>query len=124
MKYLLIQLIIGISSVILLLYFFSLSYFLPSEGEILNWYNISTVLFLSFLLSESIISLIFFLTEKFLTCGLREFPHIHRSLKWGVGLAFAIVISMILSLLNIIPLFYAFALSAIILIILNILKIF
>lgn len=124
MKYLLIQLLILFLSVILLLYFFSLSYFLPLESDVLNWYNISTVLLISFFLSESFFSLFFYLIEKFLTCSIREFPLYFRSLKWGIGLALCVVVSLMLSLLNIIPLFYAFILSAIILGILNIFKIF
>lgn len=124
MKYLLVQISILILTVILLSYFFSLSYFLPANNENLNWYNISTVLFLSFFLSMSVSSIFFYIIEKFLTCGLREFPNYSRSVKWGIGIGFCVVISLLMSMFNIFPLFYAFTISVIILIILNIFKIF
>lgn len=124
MKYLLAQIFIGILSVILLSYFLSLDYFRPIADGLPNWYNISTVLFIVFFLTESLFSILFFSFEKFLTCGLREFPYHTRSLKWGIGIGFCCVLSLLLSMFNIFPLFYAFAISAIILIILNIFNIF
>ncbi|MCC7289712.1 hypothetical protein IT417_00440 [bacterium] len=124
MKYLLTQAGIAVLSVILLLYFFSLSYFVPLEQGNINWYNVVTVLFLVFFFVESVVATIILLIEKFLTCGWKEFPHHSRSLKWGIGIGFCAILAMILSMYNVLPIFYGFTSSAIILYILNILKVF
>lgn len=124
MKYALTQFGILIASVIILIYFFSLEYFVPLSSGNINWYNLSAVLFCVFFFFEATISLFFFLTEKFLTCGIKEFPPHFRSLKWGISIAFCIVLSLLLSVFNIIPLFYAFLISVIILIIFNLFRIF
>lgn len=124
MKYLLSQLLILILSVIILLYFFSLEYFLPIKDGIFDWYNIFLVIFFIFLSVQSIVSIVFFLSEKFLTCGIKEFPRINRSLKWGIAIGLCSTLSILFSIFNILPLFYAFSILVIILIILNIIKIF
>lgn len=124
MKYLFLQLATLFLSVILLLYFFSLDYFIPIRNGAYDWYNIIMVIFLLFLLVESSISTVMYVLEKFLTCGIKEFPDHYRSLKWGVGIAVCLIFSIILSIFNVFPLFYAFFVSVIILIILNIIKIF
>lgn len=124
MKYLLTQISILIVTVILLSYFFSLNYFLPTVDGNINWYNVLTVLFLIFFLTQSVFSTIFFLFEKFLTCGIKEFPNHNRSLKWGIGIGFCCIFSLLVGMFNIFPLFYAFAISVIILVILNIFNIF
>lgn len=124
MKYALTQFCILILSVIILIYFFSLEYFVPLSSGNINWYNLGAVLFCIFFFFESFVSLVFFLVEKFLTCGIKEFPDHFRSLKWGISIAFCIIISILLSIFNIIPLFYAFLISVIILIIFNLFRVF
>lgn len=105
MKFLLGQIFITIISVVSLLYLFSIDYFTPlnSQGN-LNWYGISTVLFLVFLLAQAIVSLAVFLTQKFLAYGWKEFPNPWVSLKWGIGLSFSLVAALLLNAFHILTL--------------------
>lgn len=124
MKYIITQLSISIISVIFLLYFFSIEYFVPKSSEVVNWYNISFVLLLIFLISQSIVSVIFFLVEKKLTCGVNEYPNYTRSFKWGIILSICLILSLLLSIFNVIPLLHALLISSIIVVVFNILKLF
>jgi hypothetical protein len=94
-------------------------YFTPVniQGD-LNWYGILTVLFLLFTLSQSVISLVIFLTQKFLAYGWKEFPDPWSSLKWGIGLSFAFVAALLLNSFHILTL--QWGLLAILLVILAI----
>jgi hypothetical protein len=123
MKYLLVQLIILLLSVIILLYLSSLSYFLPYLGENINWYSVSIILVNIFFLTESFFSLLIFLIQKFLLYEKSEFPPFSVSLKWGIVISFCVIISLFLSIFNIIPLIYALISWAIILIVIYLLKI-
>ena len=105
MKFLLTQLSILIICVAFTLHLFSLDYFLPIDARSeLNWYGISTVLFLLFMIAQSLISLTVFLTQKFLAYGWKEFPDYRNALKWGLGLALSIVIALLLNAFHILTL--------------------
>jgi hypothetical protein len=119
MKFLLGQIAILVISVAFLLYLFSVEYFTPVniQGG-LNWYGIFTVLFLLFVLSQSIISLTIFLAQKLLAYGWKEFPDPWASLKWGIGLSLAFVAALLLNSFHILTL--QWGLLAILLVILAI----
>ncbi len=102
MKFLISQLTILILSVIFLYYLTSLSYFLPYDVDgSINWYSVSTVLFLIFLISQSLISLIIFIFQKYLAYGKKEFPDFRSSLKWGIGLSLSLVVAILLNIFHI-----------------------
>jgi hypothetical protein len=105
MKFLLGQIGLLAVSVAFLLYLFSIEYFTPlnAQGD-LNWYGISTVLFLLFISSQAVISLIVYLTQKFLAYGWKEFPDPWISLKWGIGLSLSVVAAMLLNAFHILTL--------------------
>lgn len=108
MKYLLSQSILLILSVILLYFFFTTPQFLPTNtyGE-LDWYKISAVLVVIFLLLQSFISLVIYLTQKFLAYGKNEFPDKNYSLLWGLGLSFCIIISMLFHIFHLLNFSYS-----------------
>ena len=123
MKYLLAQLILLVLSVIILLYLGSLSYFLPYLGGNINWYSVTIVMICIFVLTEAFFSLLIFLFEKYLLYEKNEFPPFANSLKWGIVISLCVIISLFLSIFNIIPLIYALVSWGIILIVIYLLKI-
>jgi hypothetical protein len=105
MKFLIVQGLIAVLSVILLYYFSTIDYFLPYfDSGSLNWYAIGTVLFLSFLFLQSVISVVLFLTQKFMAYGWKEFPHPSFATKWGVGLSLGTVVLLLLNAFHILTL--------------------
>jgi hypothetical protein len=119
MKYIVTQLFILISSVIFLLYLLSLAYFHPMGEASINWYNTITVLGILFLIAQSFVSLLFYLFQKFISYGWKEFPRLTFSLRWGIGMGVVLVISILLNIFNVIPLVYGLPACTIILVILN-----
>ncbi len=108
MKYLLSQSILLVLCVILLYFFFTTPQFLPTNayGE-LDWYKISAVLVVIFLLLQSFISLVIYLTQKFLAYGKNEFPDKNYSLFWGLGLSLSIVISILFHIFHLLNFSYS-----------------
>lgn len=108
----------------ILIYFVSQVKFLPfTESGTPNWYNISTVLLLFFLLLQSVISLAFFLIRKFLTCGFKEFPSSRSAIKWGVLASFLFVVVIVLNLFHIVSILWGGIVAILILIALFLLKV-
>lgn len=102
MKFLFTQLVLLVTSVIFLIYLFSLDYFLPyHSGSEVNWYNLSTVLILLYILIQSLISLTIFLTQKFLAYSWSEFPNSKVAMKWGIIIATSFVGGFILNVFSI-----------------------
>lgn len=116
MKYLSIQTILLLASVIILYYFSTLTYFLPTAGDNSpNWYNIFAVIFVLFVLSQSIISLSVFFIEKIFTCGKKEMPHFSRSLKWGLGISFGLIIVLLMHIFHLLNLAWGLVIGLVIL---------
>ncbi|KKR06492.1 MAG: hypothetical protein UT34_C0001G0533 [candidate division WS6 bacterium GW2011_GWF2_39_15] len=102
MKFLLTQFFILFSSVTFLIYMLSLDYFVPyTSPQSINWYNTSLILFLLFATTQSFVSLIVFLFQKFLAYGWREFPDYKVSLRWGNILGISLVGGVFLNILGI-----------------------
>ncbi len=102
MKFLFTQLVLLITSVIFLIYLFSLDYFLPYNfGNEVNWYNLSTVLILLFIFIQSFISLTIFLTQKFLAYSWSEFPNFKVAMKWGIIIATSFIGGFLLNVFSV-----------------------
>ncbi|MBI2356772.1 hypothetical protein HYV12_01850 [Candidatus Dojkabacteria bacterium] len=102
MKFLLVQLITLITSVIFLIYLLTLEHFVPYiSGSTLNGYNVSTVLLLTFALVQSIVSLVIFLSQKFIAFSWKEFPTHTIALKWGLIIAVSVVGGFLLNIFDI-----------------------
>jgi hypothetical protein len=124
MKYLLLQLLFLLFTVMILIYFISQVKFIPlTETGTPDWYNISTVLFLLFLLLQSIISLTIFLVRKFLTCGLKEFPSSRGAIKWGILSSFLFVIVLVFNIFHIVSILWGAIVAALILLALFLVKV-
>lgn len=105
MKYLFLQIFVSFLGAMFLLFFSQQKHFLPfDEHQEINWYNVFSVLFFLFLLSQGILSIIFFLFQKFLTCGIKEFPPYNSSLKWGIVLSVLLIFAIILNIYGIVSL--------------------
>jgi hypothetical protein len=115
MKYLLIQLLLTLWSVIFLYYFSTLSDFRPyySDGS-QNWYNIFIVILFFITFIQGIVSIIVFLVQKFTLCNWKEFPPAYPSLKWGIGSSLAITLILMLNLFHLLNLYWGIAVVAVI----------
>jgi hypothetical protein len=123
MKFLILQTFISFLSVIFLLFLFEQEEFLPlKEDRSLDWYKISSVLFFCFLLLQSVISIILFLIQKFVTCSFKKFPPFHFSLKWSITIAFLIIFIILFNIFHIIDLLWGGIILVFIIIILALLK--
>lgn len=117
MKFLLIQSITLIGSVIILMYLNSLDYFLPfNTADELNWYNLSVVLSLLFFALESLISLFIYLVQKFLAFGWKEFPDYRMGLKWGLGISLSFMLILLLNSFHILTIQWGLILIALVII--------
>jgi len=85
MKYLRVQIILFLLSVIFVYYFSTLEYFVPYNDElVLNWYNIVIVSIVIFLFIESLVGIIIYTYFKLKAYGRNEWPPYYVSLKWGL----------------------------------------
>lgn len=102
MKYIFLQTFVSFLGAMFLLFLFQQEHFLPFEksGEF-DWYNIFAVLFFLFLLSQGALSILLYLFQKFLTCGIKEFPSYNYSLKWGILISILFVFIILLNIYNI-----------------------
>lgn len=114
MKYFIIQFIVFIITVILLKYLVSLEYFSPYllDGN-LNSYNIGIMIVLIFFLSQSLSSIIIFLSQKFIAYGLKEFPNPRFSLIGSITFSSIIIISVIFNIYGVLDFIYSFLLLSI-----------
>ncbi len=116
MKYIFLQTFVTFLGAMFLLFLFQQEHFLPfDESQEFDWYNIFTVLFFLFLIIQGVISLILYLFQKFLTCGIKEFPSYNYSLKWGILVSILFILVILLNIYNIMGL--TWGLLAIVLII-------
>ena len=120
MKFLFIQGVLFLFSVTLLLYLFSLEYFIPISDGIINLYNVSTVLILLFILSQSLVSLIIFLIQKFLAFRWSDFPHHGVTLKWGLIISGSFIVGLILHIMGILIFPWSFLALLLVIIILTV----
>jgi hypothetical protein len=115
MKYLFLQLFIVFLSAMFLLFLFQQKDFIPFDNEsTLNWYNIVAVLFFLFLVVQGFVSILFFLGQKFLTCGIREFPNISFSLKWGILISVLMIFVVIMNIFHILNLVWGISVAGLI----------
>jgi hypothetical protein len=124
MRYILFQILVVFFSAMFLLFLFQQESFSPKdlEGNV-DWYSVSTVLFFVFLSLQSIFSIVLFIFQKFLTCGIKEFPSFNQSLKWGVIVSFLFILILILNLFNVINLTWGLVILVLITIFLILIKI-
>ncbi len=116
MKYIFLQTFVTFLGAMFLLFLFQQEHFLPfDESQEFDWYNIFTVLFFLFLIIQGVIFLILYLFQKFLTCGIKEFPSYNYSLKWGILVSILFILVILLNIYNIMGL--TWGLLAIVLII-------
>ncbi len=107
MKFLILQTFVSLLSVIFLLFLFEQEGFLPvKEDKSLDWYNIASVLFFCFLLLQSVLSILLFLIQKFITCSFKKFPSFHFSLKWGITIAFLVIFVILFNVFHIMDLLW------------------
>ncbi len=107
MRYIFLQIFVLSLGVVFLLLLSQQRDFLPvNEQGIVNWYNVSSVLFFLFLVSQSTISLFLYFLQKFLTCGIKEFPSSRFSLKWGILISFLLTILLLLNIYHIVTLLW------------------
>lgn len=118
MKYLLIQLITLIVTVILLYYISTLPYFYPEtiDGEP-NWYNIFYGLLLLFLVLESFISIAIYLVQKFTIYGRKEFPDKNFSIKWGLIISSLIIVLLLLNIFHILNITFGILIVVVVIIV-------
>ncbi len=123
MKYLFLQTFVSFLGAMFLLFLFQQEHFLPlDEKENFNWYNIFSVLFFLFLILQGVFSIMFFLFQKFLTCGIKEFPSFNTSLKWGVLFSILFIFVVLLNIYNIVSLSWGIGIVALILFLLILIK--
>ncbi len=121
MKYLLTQLLLLFLSVILLYYLSTVSTFLPQlANNNIDWYNVGITLLLLFLLTESFVSLVIFLIQKFLAFGWREFPNYRFSFIWGSIVGVSLVVGILLNIFNLLLFPFGSILTFIVLLLINI----
>ncbi len=123
MKYLFLQTFVGFLGAMFLLFLFQTEEFLPfdEEGNV-NWYNVFSVLFFLFIFTQAVVSIILFLFQKFLTCGLKEFPSFKNSLKWGIVISFLFVFILFLNVYNFISFMWGLVVMVFILLLLILIK--
>lgn len=108
----------------ILLYLASVGDFVPLDiNGLPNWYNVLTVLVIFFFLIQSVVSLGIYLVQKFLTCGVKEFPSSRNALKWGFILSFLMIVVIVLNLFHIVSLLWGAVVALFISIALFLLKI-
>lgn len=123
MKYLFLQMFVGFLGAMFLLFLFQTEEFLPfDDEENINWYNVFSVLFFLFIFTQAVVSIILFLFQKFLTCGIKEFPSCKNSLKWGIVISFLFVFILFLNVYNFITFMWGLAVMAFILFLLILIK--
>ncbi len=124
MRYIFFQIFIVFLSAMFLLFLFDQESFLPFDlDRNIDWYNVSSVLFFLFLSLQGIFSIILFLIQKFLTCGLKEFPPLNMSLKWGIIISILIVFLLILNVFHIVNLAWGLVILLLLLVLLVLIKI-
>lgn len=110
MKYFWMQLILGVVSVIFMYYFQTLEYFTPKDSDNFpNWYNISVVLVLIGLFTQSLVSLTIYIVQKALLYGRNENPPPYGALKWGISGALVIVALLVLNIFHFLTLTWGMA---------------
>ena len=110
MKYLLLQLLVLIASVMFLYYFSTLEGFLPYlEGGEPNWYSISIFIVLVAFILEGVTGAISYMIQKFSAYGIREFPSSAISLRIGLSFAISWSIAITLHLFHILHFGWGFA---------------
>jgi hypothetical protein len=123
MKYIGVQVLILICSVLFLYYFATQQYFLPenSDGQLL-WSNLVIFLALIGTLLESLVALCVYIGQKVFFYGGIEWPRKRASLKWGFVVSVTLVLVIIMHLLHFIALPWGLMIATIIFIALFLLK--
>jgi len=123
MKYLFLQTFVSFLGAMFLLFLFMQKDFLPFDNQgLVSWYNVSAVLFFLFLFTQGLLSIVIFLFQKFLTCGIKEFPPFGKSLKWGLLISILLVFILILNLYNIINILWGAVILVLIILLLTLIK--
>lgn len=82
-----------------------------------NWYNITYVMFLLFLIIESFSSILIYLSQKFIIYGRKEFPEKGFSIKWGLIIATVIISILLLNVFHILSLVWGLILLMVVVLI-------
>ncbi len=107
MKFIFLQTFLIFFSAMFLLFLFGQDHFLPfDEKENIDWYNVSSVLIFLFFFIQGFFSIVLFLFQKFLTCGLKEFPSFNMSLKWGILTSLLVILIIILNIFHVVNLLW------------------
>lgn len=124
MKFLSVQLILLLLSVIFLYYFSTLPYFTPytKTGDI-EWYNVFLVLGISGVVIQSIISIIIFMYQKLRAFGKKEFPPYEDALMWGITVTILIITLALLNIFHLLELQWGLILIGVFLIIIWFLRV-
>ena len=123
MKFLFLQAFIIFISAIFLLFLFGQDNFLPlNSKENVDLYNVSSVLIFFFFLSQAFFSILLFLFQKFLTCGLKEFPPFNTSLKWGIIVSLLIILIVILNIFHVVNFVWGLVIIFVIIVMLLLIK--
>jgi len=123
MKYVIIQTILLLLSVIFLYYFSTKGYFLPldSNGKPL-WLNISLVMSLIFITTQALFSILITFIQKRLFFGKKEMPPIFSSLKWGMGIAICLIMVILLNVFHLLSIQWGLLIVFLIFIVLILIK--
>lgn len=118
MKFLISQILIGIGSVVLMLYLTGKEYFVPvdSSGSIAI-YNVLIMGLLFFVLLQAIGSIISMLIKKKIAFGRKEFPPALPCLIDGIALALGLIVVLIMNYFHILSLAWGAILFAIIVVV-------
>ncbi len=123
MKYIFLQTFVSFLGAMFLLFLFQQEHFLPfDESKKIEVYNIFAVLFFLFLISQGLVSIFLYLFQKFLTCGIKEFPSYNYSLKWGIIISILLIFVILLNIYNIMTITWGLLAMALIIFLLILIK--
>jgi hypothetical protein len=122
MKYLSIQTILLLLSVLFLYYLLNQNYFLPQDNVgNLNLIYFALFLVISTILIESFVSLLIYLVERIFIYKKTEttigfMPPIKNSLTWGLIISFSFTVALLLNIFHIISLPWGIAIAFVLII--------
>jgi hypothetical protein len=115
MKYLLIQFLLLVSSVLILYYLFLQNSFLPQDDlGMIIWQNYILFLVLFTISIEAVFAISIFSFQKVFLTPKSNWPGIYTSLKWGMVIAITLMLILTLNILHLITLLWGAAIGLII----------
>jgi hypothetical protein len=104
-------------SVIILYYLFNSSSFLPyTEDGLVNWQNVTVLIFFTSIIFTNLVSIIFVLIEKIFLKKTIDKALFYKSMKFGILFTFGIITVFILNFLHILNIYYGLGILGIVII--------